>query len=50
MGMKPRKPATVPEPSSTPNVTEFPERWSVQRKPELGFRLLREEVLDAVPC
>lgn len=48
MGTKPRKPATPPEPSSTPSETELPERWSVQRKSELVLRLLRGEALDAV--
>jgi hypothetical protein len=48
MGTKPRKPATPPEPSSTPRETELPERWSVQRKSELVLRLLRGEALDAV--
>jgi transposase len=48
MGTKPRKSATSPEPSSTPNETELPERWSVQRKSELVLRLLRGEALDAV--
>ena len=48
MGTKPRKPASPPEPSSTPNETELPERWSVQRKCELVLRLLRGEALDAV--
>ncbi len=48
MGTKPRKPATPPEPSSTPNGAELPERWSVQRKSELVLRLLRGEALDAV--
>ena len=48
MGTKPRKPATPPEPSSTPSETELPERWSVQRKSELILRLLRGEALDAV--
>jgi len=48
MGTKPRKPAPPPEPSSPPNETELPERWSVQRKGELVLRLLRGEALDAV--
>jgi len=48
MGTKPRKPASAPEPSSAPNDTELPERWSVQRKSELVLRLLRGEALDAV--
>jgi transposase len=48
MGTKPRKPGPPPEPSSPPNETELPERWSVQRKSELVLRLLRGEVLDAV--
>jgi len=48
MGIKPRKPATPPEPSSPPNELELPERWSVQRKSELVLRLLRGEALDAV--
>jgi len=48
MGTKPRKPAASPEPSSTPNETELPERWSVQRKSKLVLRLLRGEALDAV--
>jgi len=48
MGTKPKKPATLPEPSSPPNEVELPERWSVQRKSELVLRLLRGEALDAV--
>ena len=48
MGTKPRKPVTPPEPSSTPNEPELPERWSVQRKSELVLRLLRGDALDAV--
>src|SRR4029450_1385447 len=48
MGTKPRKPAPPPEPSSTANETELPERWSVQRKSELVLRLLRGEARDAV--
>ena len=46
MGMKPRKPATPPEPSSPATEAELPERWSVQRKSELILRLLRGEALD----
>src|SRR5438445_10878782 len=48
MGTKPRKPVTPPEPSSTPNEPELPERLSVKRKSELGLRLLRGDALDAV--
>ena len=48
MGTKPRKAVTPPEPSSTPNEPELPERWSVQRKSELVLRLLRGDALDAV--
>ena|SRR6516164_9485137 len=48
MGTKPRKPETPPEPSSSPNEVELPERWSIQRKSELVLRLLRGETLDAV--
>jgi hypothetical protein len=49
MGTKPRKPASPPEPSSTANETELPERWSVQRKSERVLRPpLRGEALDAV--
>jgi transposase len=48
MGTKPRRPATLSEPSSTPSEPELPERWSVQRKSELVLRLLRGEALDAV--
>ncbi len=48
MGTKPRTPASAPEPSSPPNETELPERWSVQRKSELVLRLLRGDPLDAV--
>jgi hypothetical protein len=48
MGIKPRTPATPPEPSSPPNETELPEQWSVQRKGDLVLQLLRGEALDAV--
>jgi len=37
-GTKPRKPARPPDPSSTPNETELPEPWSVQRKSEHTLR------------
>jgi transposase len=36
------------EPAPGPGAEELPERWSVQRKTELVFRLVRGESLDAV--
>jgi hypothetical protein len=48
MGIKPRTPATPPEPSSPPNETELPEQWSVQGRGDLVLQLLRGEALDAV--
>ena len=44
MATKPRKPASPPEPFDTPNETELPERWSVQRKSEPVLRLLFQSV------
>ena len=46
---KARKPTTTPGSEPPPaEMSELPERWSVQRKTKLVLRLLRGEALDAV--
>jgi hypothetical protein len=43
-----KNPDRIPSPPATPNLPEFPERWSVQRKYAVVLRLLRGEPLDQI--